>query len=355
MKELFKKRIKKIIRSLSEKRLDSLLVSSLPNIFYLTGLKIEGYLLLNLNDKPIIFTDFRYLLQAQETVKNLNIDLAIYEYNIFRFIARKIKKLSLQKIGFEADKISYKEIEEFKKNLGEKLIPTFQLIEEQRKIKDRDEIDSIKKSVKITEETFSYLKDIIYEGLSEKFIAIEAEKFMKLKADNELAFPPIVAAGTSSAYPHHLPQEKNKVKGKTPLLIDLGSKYRGYCSDLTRVFFLSKMPDYPRKILDIVKKAKEISIKEAKEGIPIKNLDKKARDYIEKKGFAKFFKHSLGHGVGLEVHEPPSINSKNEEVLKEGMVITIEPAIYLPGKFGIREESMLLIKSNKAEVLDGHS
>ncbi len=196
MKALFKRRIKKALSSIKKKDLDSLLISSPANIFYLTGLKIEGYLLLAL-DKPIVFTDFRYLLQAQEKVKDLGIELAIYEYNIFEFIAKKIKKHSLKKVGFESEKIPYKEFEEFKKNLQKtaKLIPTFQLIEKQRAIKETLEISFIKEAIKTTQETFKYLEDIIYEGLTEKFIAIEAERFMKLKSDNELAFSPIVASG----------------------------------------------------------------------------------------------------------------------------------------------------------------
>ncbi len=115
------------------------------------------------------------------------------------------------------------------------------------------------------------------------------------------------------------------------------------------------MPHYLKKIVDIIKKAKELGIEASREGVKIKDVDKEARGYIEKKGFGKFFKHSLGHGVGLEVHEFPGINPKTEEILQEGMVITIEPAIYLPNKFGVREESMILIKAKKAEVLDGYS
>ncbi|HEC68933.1 MAG TPA: aminopeptidase P family protein [Candidatus Omnitrophica bacterium] len=353
MEKRFKKRFRKVISSIKRENLDSLFVSSEANILYLTGLRIEGYLLV-CSQKIILFTDFRYFLEAKKRTKELGIDLAIYEYDIFRFIANRIKGLLLKKVGFESTHLSYQEFSELKKHLKNvELIPTFLLIEKLRMIKDSQELSLIKKGVSITEEAFSFLESTIYEGLTEKFLAVEAEKFIKLKAE-DIAFPPIIAVGKNSSYPHYKTGEA-KIRRKEVVLIDLGSKYYGYCSDLTRVFFLSKMPHYLKKIIDIVRKAKELSLKKIKEGVKIKEIDRTARNYIEKKGLGKFFRHSLGHGVGLEVHECPGINPKNEEVLKEGMVITIEPAIYLPDKFGIREETMVLVKNNRGEILDEYS
>jgi len=280
--------------------------------------------------------------------------MLIYDSGVFKFIATRIRKMGLKKVGFEAKAIPYAEHAEFKKNLENKdidFVHTSDLIANLRMIKNAWELKLISKSVKITEEAFSFFQDFIYEGLTEKFIAIELEKFTKIKSDLELAFPPVVASGQSSAQPHYSPQD-NKIRRNQPILIDLGSKYCGYCSDLTRVFFLSKMPNYLKRIIDIVKKAKQLSIDKIREGVKIKEIDKAARSYIEKKGYGKFFGHSLGHGVGLEVHELPGVNSRNEAFLEEGMVFTVEPAIYIPGKFGIREESMVLVKKRKAEILD---
>lgn len=337
--------------------MDALFISSLSNIFYLTGLKnIEGYLVISQNNR-ILFTDFRYLLLCKELCKNIEIEVLLLDSDRFNFIAGTLAKKSFKKVGFEEKSINYKEYYTFQNSFKKskvKFLPTQDVVENFRKLKDSSEVTLIKKAAAFTQKAFLYLEELIYQGLTEKFVAVEAEKFLKLKADLEIAFPAIVAAGKSAAYPHHSPDD-TKLRAHQPILIDLGSKYCGYCSDLTRVFFLSKMPLHLKKILDIIKKAQDLSISKIRGGIKISEVDKAARDYIDKKGYSKFFGHGLGHGVGIDVHELPFINSKNQDRLQEGMVITIEPGIYLPGKFGIREENMVLVKSTGAEVLNGHS
>ncbi|MBN2119443.1 MAG: aminopeptidase P family protein [Candidatus Omnitrophica bacterium] len=351
---VFKKRLQKALAKLKNLKQEALLVSCPVNIFYLTGLSdIEGYLLIS-HKKTIFFTDFRYQLKCSPECKAAGIDLAVYNFGIFDFIAAGVKKAGLKKIGFEGKLIYYKEFSEFKKSFekhGLKFAATYDFIKNLRKIKEKQELKLIQKSVNIASEAFDFIRETAYEGLTEKFLALEVERFLKIKADPELAFPPIVASGLSSAQPHYRPGLE-KIQINKPFLIDLGAKYRGYCSDLTRVFFLSKMPNYLKKIIDIVKKAKDLSISKIRSGVKAQQIDKTAREFIAKKGYGKFFGHSLGHGVGLQVHELPSINSKNEERLQEGMVITIEPGIYLPGKFGVREESMVLVKKNGAQILE---
>ena len=351
---ILEKRLKKTLAYLEKSRLDALLVSCPTNIFYLTGLRhIEGYLLIG-HKRLVLFTDFRYQLKCKERCRHLGIALTIYGFGIFDFIASRIKKLKVKKVGCEAKILSHKEYLEFKKSFQKQdlqLVSTYDVIKSLRKIKDRQELRLIKKSVEIAGQTFAFLQDIIYEGLTEKFVVNEAVHFLKAKADLELAFPPIVASGSLSAQPHPSPREV-KIAPDMPILIDLGARYRGYCSDLTRLLFLSKMPNYIKKLIDIIKAAQAKSIGKIREGVKAKVIDRTARAYIAKKGYAKFFGHSLGHGVGLEVHELPSLNAENEEILKEGMVVTIEPGIYLPGRFGIRQESMVAVKSRGAEILD---
>lgn len=349
---LLRKKILALNKILSSKGLDSFLISSVSNIFYLIQKKPEGYLFLSSNT-PIFFTDFRYQQELKPICKEIGFNLYIYGNKPFQEISREILKNKPEKIGFEAKNLTCAEFNEFNTCLKEKaeLIPTYDLVERLRMIKEKEEINLIKKSVEITKEAFSFAESIISEGLSEKFIAQELERFLKLKGDIEVAFRPVVASGISSAEPHYSKLNR-RIKSKEVILIDSGSKYKGYSADLTRVLFLDKMPVSISKILDIVKKAKELAIRKIKEGVKISEVDRAARSYIQEKGYGKYFGHSLGHGVGIDVHEIPSINSINEDVLQENIIITVEPAIYLPGRFGIREESMVLVKKNKAEVLD---
>lgn len=232
-------------------------------------------------------------------------------------------------------------------------IKTNDLIEKIRTIKTPKELQLIKKSIGITQEALSFAQEIVDERFSEKQLQIEIEKFLRIKGDNAIAFSPVVAFGKNSSLPHHEPTLTRLGTNKF-FLIDLGAKYKGYCADLTRVFFLGKMPAYLKKLYDIVKRAQEAGIRKIRAGVKACEVDRTARNIINKKGLSKFFGHGLGHGVGLCVHERPYLNSLNEEILKENMVVTVEPALYLPGKFGVRLETMVVVKSHKGEVIDDH-
>lgn len=334
-------------------RIDAFLISSKTNIRYLTGIEeIEGYLVIS-PDYTGIFTDFRYVSEAKRQCRLSGINFVCYKRNAFKTIAEKLKRENLKRVWFEAKDLSYQAYLKAMESFTEKeieLIPSYNIAEEIRAIKDPSEIENIKKAVSITCGCFTFVKSLIYPGTNEKFIALEIEKFLKLKGDLTIAFPPIVATDKSSAQPHHHPQKSSIYSGKL-LLADMGAKYKGYCADLTRVIFSSKMPLYLKRINSIIEKARELAIRKAKPGIKISEIDKTARGYIEKKGFGKYFGHALGHGVGLDVHELPLVNSNNQSRLKQGMVLTIEPGIYLPGEFGIRKESVILIK-DKPVILD---
>jgi Xaa-Pro aminopeptidase len=345
-----KERIERCIAKISLENLDGLLISSSINITYLTGFReAEGYLLVSRNAQPVYFTNFLYKYEAK---KLNNCEVRISTGDIFKLIAETTQKLALKKIGFEAKNLpflEYRKIKDFLSKYNIDFLKTIDIIESLRKIKTPQEIACIRKSIAITLQALQFTQEIASEKFTEKGLSIEIEKFLRLKGDNQIAFPIIVASGKNSAFAHHICSQA-KLNHKF-FLIDLGAKYYGYCADLTRVFFWGKMPFLFRKIYDIVLKAKDLGIKSIKDGVAAKKVDLAAREYIEKSGFAKYFGHGLGHGVGLAVHEAPFINSKNEEILKEGMVITVEPAIYLNGKFGVRLEDMVLVKSNKGEIL----
>lgn len=348
-----KDRIEECLKCLYRNDLDSLLLSSPANIKYLTGFReAEGYLLLS-PQKNVYFTSALY---AQEAKSIAYWQLQVYEANVFEAVAKTAKKMRLKKLGYEAKHLSFLEYKKFKQHLNSQdinFLKTVDLVENMRTIKSKEEIKHIKKAIKVTLESFEFVKEIVDQSFSEKLLALEVEKFLKLKGDIDIAFPPIVAFGINTSRPHHIPSE-HKLRNCEAILVDFGAKIQGYCADLTRVYFLSKMPFYLKRIYDIVRKTQEISIKKIRAGVKAKEVDKVAREFIHKKHFGKYFCHGLGHGVGLEVHEKPFLNPHNEDVLKENMVVTIEPAIYLPNKYGVRLESMVLVKTKKAEVLDGH-
>jgi Xaa-Pro aminopeptidase len=345
-------RIAKCFKIIEKRGLDSLLLSSPDNITYLTGFrKAEGYLLLT-SKKIVYFTNFIY---KEEADKIKLWEVVISDKNIFSKIAKVAKKLNIKRVGYEAKHLPFLEYEKLKESMASQsinLVKTVDLVESMRAIKDKKEINLIRKAVKISLEGFEFINEIMDEAFSEKGLSIEVEKFLKLKGNSCVAFPPVVAFGKNASFPHHIPTV-SQLRKEEIILIDLGARCCGYCADLTRVFFLGKIPTYLKRVYDVVKKAQELSIKKARSGMKARDLDRVAREFIDKKGLGRYFGHGLGHGIGLCVHEEPYLNPHNEELLKENMVLTIEPAVYLPGKFGVRLESMIVIKHNRAEVIDG--
>ncbi len=347
------KRVTQALHIIEKDNLDAFLFSNPLNITYLTGFReAEGYLLIN-RSKIIYFTNFIY---AQEASKIKIWRPKIINSNVFKEIIKTIKKLRIKRIGFEEKHLSYLEYKKFKEYaLREHIIflPKDSPAEKMRMVKTKKEINLIKKAIHITKDALLFAKEIKDHYAREKDLQTEIIRFFHLKSNTSLSFNPIVAFNRNSSFVHHIPTEEYSKSNKI-VLIDLGARYYGYCADLTRVFFSGKMPLSLRRIFDIVRKAQHLAINKIKEGVKAKEVDRAARAFIDKKGFGKYFGHGLGHGIGLSVHEEPFINSRNSTILKNGMVITIEPAIYLPGKFGIRVEDMVLVKKNKAEILSGY-
>ena len=209
-------------------------------------------------------------------------------------------------------------------------------------IKDEDEIKDIQKACEITDNCFEYLLSYIKPGMTEKQIANEIEEYYKQRTDG-LSFDTIVASGENSSKPHAVPTDR-KIQKEDIITIDMGCKVNGYCSDMTRTIFVGKVPDYIKPVYDLVLKNHLQTLKEYKEGANIRILSKLVLNDFKSHDYDML--HSLGHGVGLEVHEPPIINHKNEALLKENMVITSEPGIYIAGKFGVRiEDTVQITKS----------
>ncbi len=358
-----KERFDKIFKKLEGLNLDGLLISNQSNITYLLGCPIrDAYLLLANPDKFItpknkklgfFITDFRYFEEAKKNLKNFFIKRA--DGSLFNLISKLAAQLKLKKVGFEAKNLAFAEYEKIKEGVSPdiNLIPTYDLIEPIREIKSDYELDLIREAVRINIQAFKFARNIIKPGLTEWDLANKLEGFIKEKGADSFSFDIIVASGAHSSFPHHL-TSREKIKANQPLLIDMGVDFKGYKSDLTRVFFLGKITPVFKRTYEIILRAQEKAIRHIKPRISISNIDRIARQYIAQRGFGRFFGHNLGHGIGLEVHEEPHISAKNNRRLMEGMVFTIEPAIYLPEKFGIRIEDMVLVTKKGVEVLSGN-
>jgi Xaa-Pro aminopeptidase len=345
-------RIRKLLRLLEQEKIDALLITKDVNISYLTSfVSRESWTLISPKQNFFI-TDFRYYNEAKEKLKEFSI--VKINGSIFDCVAKLAKKIGIKRLGFESKNLSFAEYKKINKEIisAIKFIPTFDLIESLRQIKTEDEIAKIRQAIKINIQGFKYLEEVIKPGISERDIAIEFENFIK-KNGADLAFETIVAAGSNSAYPH-AQVSRRKLKKNESVLIDSGVVFQGYRSDLTRIFFLGRIPLYFSRLYQQVQAAQEIAIKKIAAGVRICDIDKCARNFLSSKKLGRFFGHSLGHGIGMETHENPSISSKNKTRLSSGMIFTVEPAIYLHGKFGIRIEDIVLVRDSDCEVLSGN-
>jgi len=341
-------------KGLKHSGLDGFIISSPCNLSYLSPqvFNPEAYILAS-SSGLTYFTDPRFLESAKEKLKGIT-SVKIFRGSPFSLIAQTTVKSGLKRIGFEERHLPYAEYKKIKSLLKGKavLIPTYGVIEGLRKIKKPEELLKIRKALKITASAVSFIRDFVRPRIKEVEVAAELERFIRYQGAKGSSFDIIVASGPNSAYPHHSPTSR-RLKSNDIILIDLGVDYLGYKSDLTRVLFLGKINILARRIYKIVAKAQDLAIKSIKPGERAKVIDAASRNFIASKGYASKFVHSLGHGIGLNVHEDPGIYSGNEEALREGMVFTVEPAIYLPGKFGIRIEDMVLVTKNGCEVLSG--
>ena len=339
------------MEKLRDSRLDGILVSAPANVSYLCCYNIaDSYLLISAKGAYFI-TDFRYANEAQRNISGFK----IFQYkNLFKDIARIAGRLKIRRLGFEAKDLSFSEHSRIKVCLDEKvkLVDTFNLIESLRQVKTKDELKSIREAIRITGLTFKFLKRFLRPGMAELKIAAEIERFIRLRGAGRAAFDAIIAGGPNSCLPHARPSSR-KIREGEPVLVDIGVDVNGYKSDLTRVFFLDKITGLQQRIYKIIQDAQAKAVEAVSAGVKISEVDRAARGYIEKSGYGKYFGHSLGHGVGLEVHEEPSISARNRLPLKEGMVFTVEPGIYLPGRFGMRLEDMVLVTKKGCEVLSG--
>lgn len=349
MKSQIEKRLASLRLDLEEKGLDGALVTKRDNYIYLSGFTgTFAYLLITKSD-AVLVTDFRYTEQAQKQAPLF--EVIEYKGSLLVALNEIIKSKGIGILGFEEDYVTYKKFEEFTGKLNIKeLRPLAGIIEALRRIKDQEEIAVIKKAVKIADDAFSHILKYIKPGVREVEVAAEIEYFMKKEGAKGTAFDTIVASGHRSALPHGVASDK-VIESGDAVTMDFGAIFEDYCSDMTRTVFVGKPKEELSKIYNIVLSAQELSSKGAKMGLSGKEIDFIAREFIAKNGYEKNFGHGLGHGVGIEVHEEPRLSPQGTTIMDNGMVVTVEPGIYVNGLGGVRIEDMVVINGDKPIVL----
>ncbi|MBE6577236.1 MAG: aminopeptidase P family protein [Ruminococcaceae bacterium] len=325
---------------------DCAIISSEINIRYLCGFNYtDGYLLI-FPDRAYLLTDFRYVEAVRANVKEF--EIIVPDGIMLDDISTLIKKNSALRAVIEEDKISYSEFKEICKKLdGIKVCEgASKILNEQRAVKLDSELDIIAKAQSITDAAFSHILGFITPNVTEIDIALELEFFMRKMGAENTAFDTIAVSGRSSSLPHGVPQNKKLSSGF--LTMDFGARVDGYCSDMTRTVVIGKADGEMKKVYSTVLSAQKSALEAIHEGIGCKAADTVARDVIKQAGYGDYFGHSLGHGVGMYIHETPSLSqkAKDTDVLKRGNVVTVEPGIYIEGKYGCRIEDMIAIDHN---------
>lgn len=340
-------RVYVIQRIIGLKRLDALLVTNMRNIRYLTGFTGSSGFVLITRKSGMFVTDFRYKEQAQKEVKCLEINSE--KGRRIDIIRGFVKKFGIKKLGFEKS-VSY-EVYELLKRIRAALIPQKNLVEDIRKIKNKEEVDNIKTAVERAERAFLKVKHTIRVGAKEREISMRLENELKRAGCGSIPFDIIVSSGKNSSMPHARPTEKGIEKGDF-VIIDWGGEAGGYYSDMTRTLLMNgKCLSEKIKIYNIVNNARRKVIVSVQEGLKTEELDSVARNIIKGAGYGDFFGHGAGHGVGLDVHELPNVSWTKGEKVRNGMVFTVEPGIYVPELGGVRIEDMVLVEDGKGVVL----
>ena len=394
-KAYLKARHKNVREAMKQLKIDGLLLTHPPDLAYLTNFTGHDSVgLLTAKDLYLI-TDFRY--QEQAAAEAAWVKMFVRDDKMAPEVARALLDAGVKRVGFEANfttfgqvnaldaavkaaleegaeaaeekspmktltptasgrppkpaKSEKKAVEKVALPAGIELVPLEEVMFNQRKVKDDHEVDLIRKSIAVAEEAFNAVREEIEVGQSEAYLAGLMHLELRSRGADGVSFNPIVAAGANSSLPHYAPGE-TLVQQDQPLLFDWGATYGGYCSDMTRTFMLGQVSERMKKIYRTVLAAQEEAIRFIRPGVTTRQVDQVARDVIERAGFGKQFGHGLGHGIGRDIHEMPFMRRTGEgEELRPGMVITVEPGIYLPGEGGVRIEDDVLVTHSGREVL----
>ena len=347
----FEQRRDRLWKLVKEKGTAGMLVTDEVNVTYLTGFTGDSSYLLLTADEAIVLSDPRYTEQLGTECRDVELEIRRPGTQLTEILPKVVVKAGCSSLAFEADSVTVA----LHKELGEKLtatqfVPTSGLVEQLRQIKDKAEIEEIRAAISLAERAFAVVKAGLRPEQTEREVAFELEHQIRLFGGQGCSFSPIVGVGPHGALPHYRAGDA-RIGDDAFVLIDWGAKGRQYVSDLTRILVTAKIPPKLERIYGVVLRAQLQAIAAIRPGVKMLDVDAAARNVITKAGYGEEFGHSLGHGIGLQIHEAPRLAMKQEELLQPGMVVTVEPGIYLPGWGGVRIEDDILVTKTGHEVL----
>ncbi|MGD7007803.1 M24 family metallopeptidase [Metabacillus sp. 84] len=341
--------LEKLRHSFKDSGIDGLLLTSEYNRKYATGFTGSAGLAIISESKAVLITDFRYTEQAAKQAQGF--EIIQHTGSIAEEAAVQAKKLGIVKLGFEQDHVTFASYEGFKKAMGGiELVPVSGAVEKLRLIKSPSEIKILKEAAQIADAAYSHILHFVRPGLKEIDVSNELEFFMRKNGAASSSFDIIVASGFRSALPHGAASDKVIESGDL-VTLDFGAYYKGYCSDITRTFAVGEPSDKLKEIYSVVLEAQLRGMNGIKAGMTGKEADALTRDLITEKGYGEYFGHSTGHGLGMEVHEGPALSKRSETILEPGMVVTVEPGIYIAGLGGVRIEDDTVVTETGNESL----
>jgi Xaa-Pro aminopeptidase len=359
-KPVFHKRVTDLRKRLSKKALDAAWIIQPENRRYLSGFRAEdsqvnessGSLLIS-RKRSVLVTDSRYTLEAQKEA--VGFEVHTLREGVIENLPQLLRDMKVKTLGFEADYLTVGLYRKLKEALGKisppvELKPLNALVEAMREVKDKYEVEAIEASADLMSEILDTVIDGLKPGVTEKELAWRIEDLAREAGAESLAFPPIVASGPNGALPHASPTNR-KLRVKEPVIFDVGARLDTYRSDMTRTVFLGNPTPQFKKVYRTVREAQLAALREIRPGVESNHPDSVARQLIRDAGYGEYFGHALGHGVGLATHEKPRLAPLKPVMLKTGMVITVEPGIYIPGKGGVRLEEMAVIEADGPRIL----
>jgi Xaa-Pro aminopeptidase len=344
----FQTRRDRLAARLPDLGVEALFVTRLPNVRYLTGFTGSNGQVLVTPGGSIFLTDGRYTEQSRREVPDLK--RGSYSADMAGAFVQACRDAAVSDVGFEAAGLTYRTYQQLSDADGFELMPVGLEVEQLRWVKDPDEIGLLDRAQAITDEAFERILPKLVEGVIERDVALELEWSMRQSGAEGVSFDCIVAFGESSAEPHHHPGDRELRPGDV-VKMDFGALFQGYHADMTRTVAFGEPPRELREIHDLVRRAQEAGIEAVRAGVAGKEADAVSRDMIEEAGFGEAFSHSLGHGVGLEIHEGPTLRTNSDEVLPVGAVVTVEPGVYRPGLGGVRIEDMVEVTGDGCRVI----
>lgn len=347
------KRVEQLRVKLQEQGLSAMLVASPINRRYLTGFTgSAGYVLIT-RDQSYLLTDFRYMTQAPEQA--IGFQVVEHGPKLMDTVKELLASEGITSLGFEQEHVTYAVFTSYTEQLKPvSLVPVSGLVEQLRIFKDQEELQVMQRAADLADATFSHLLNIVGTGKTEREIDLQMEMFMRTHGATSSSFDTIVASGERSALPHGVASER-VIQGNEFITFDFGALLDGYCSDLTRTIAIGTPDPKLKEIYDIVLEAQLHALDHIKPGMTGREADALCRDIITKYGYGEYFGHSTGHGLGMEVHESPRLSKASDDVLMPGMVVTVEPGIYLPGLGGVRIEDDIVITETGIHILTSSS